>query len=185
MGSKIQNACAYIPVQPSALQLHHALFYYLTKSKAEASNSASFHYYVPQRRQTFHYLSSRKNLIIKILKQQTTETHSRVAPQSVSETLAREHPERVRGAKHMRQLYSSQNLLLSTATFSPGAGTDQGKKRRLQMQQQQQTGPARRGQRAERAGLELGPSQGEPKAQGSGQRRWGHRRSPNLQTHDL
>lgn len=83
----------------------------------------------------------------------------------------------------MRQLYSSQNLLLSTATFSPGVGTDQGKKRRLQMQQQ--AGAARRGQRAERAGLELGPCQGEPKAQGSGQRRWGHRRSPDPQTHDL
>lgn len=69
-----------------------------------------------------------KNLIIKILKQQTTETHSSIAPQSVSETLAREHPARVRGAKHMRQLYSSQNLLLSTATFSPGAGTRSGQK---------------------------------------------------------
>ena len=88
----------------------------------------------------FHCLSSGKNLIIKILKQQMMETHSRVAQQNVSEMLAWEHPERVRGSKHMRQLYSSQNLLLSAATFSPGMGTDQGKKCRLQ--RQQQAGPA-------------------------------------------
>lgn len=97
--------------------------------------------------------------------------------------LAWEHPERVRGTKRMRQLYSSQNLLLSTATFSPGTDTDQGKKRRLRMLQQ--AGPAWRGQGAERAGLELGPGQGKLKAQGSGKRRWGHQHTPNLQTHDL
>lgn len=108
------------------------------------------------------------------------ETHSRAAPQNVSETLA---CERVRGAKRVRQLYSSQNLLLSTATFSPGMGTDQGKKRQLWTWQQ--AGPAWRGQWAERAGLELGPGQGKPKAQGSGKRRRGHQHTPNLQTHDL
>lgn len=111
------------------------------------------------------------------------ETHSRVAPQNVSETLACEHPERVRGAKRVRQLRSSQNLLLSTATFSPGTGTDQGKKHQLQTQQQ--AGPAWRGQWAEHARLELGPGQGKPKAQGSGRCRWGHQHTPNLQTHDL
>jgi len=42
-----------------------------------------------------------------------------------------------------------------------------------------------RGQKAERAGLELGPGQGKPKAKGSGKRRWCHQHTPNLQTHDL
>lgn len=53
------------------------------------------------------------------------------ALQSVPDTLTCKHPERVTGTKRLHQLYSVQNLLLSTATFSLGRGTEQGKKCQL------------------------------------------------------
>lgn len=150
----------------------------------EAPNPATSCYQGPQRCCTFHCFSSRKNLTIKILKHQTMEAHSKAALQSTPGTLACKLPERVTGTKRLCQLYSVQNLLLSTATFSLGMGTEQGKKCQLWMRQQQ-AGPAWRIQWAECAGLELEPGQGKLKAQGSGKCRWGHQHTPNLQTCDL
>lgn len=149
---------------------------------SKAPNPAIFCYQDPQHCHTFHYFSPRENGIIKILKCQTMETHSKAAPQSDPDTLACKHPERVTGTKCSRQLYSVQNLLLSTATFSLGMGTEQGRKYQL-WTWQRQAGPAWRSQWAECAGLE--PGQGKLKAQGSGKCRWGHQRTPNLQTCDL
>lgn len=47
------------------------------------------------------------------------KTHSRVAPQNVSEILACEHPERIRGAKHLRQPYSSQKFITEHSDLQP------------------------------------------------------------------
>lgn len=129
------------------------------------------------------HFSPHKNLIIKILKHQT-ETHSKAALQSAPDTLACKHPEQVTGTKRLCQLYSGQNLLLSTATFSLGTATEQGKKCQLWMRQQQ-AGPAWRSQWAEWAGLELEPGQSKLKVQGSGKHRLGHQHTPNPQTCDL
>lgn len=79
----------------------------------------------------FSLLSSSKNLIIKVPRHQMMEAHSKAAPQNVPEPLACKHPERVTGTKRCRQLYSVQNFLLSTATFSLGMGTEQGRKCQL------------------------------------------------------
>lgn len=111
------------------------------------------------------------------------EAHSQDAPWSVPDTLACKHPEQVTDTERLCQLYSVQNLLLSTVTFSLGMGTEQGKSCQLWMQQQQ-AGPAWKSQWGECAGLELEPSQDKLKAQGSGKCRWGHQNTPNLQTHD-
>lgn len=89
---------------------------------------------------------------MKIPKQQTTEALSTAAPQSVPDTLACKHPGPGTGTKCLCQLYSIQNLLLSTATFSLGRATEQGQKCQLWMRQQQ-AGPAWRSQWAECAGL--------------------------------
>lgn len=141
---------------------------------SKAPNPAVSCYQDPQHCHTFHYFSSRKNRIINILKRQTMETHSKAALQSDPDTLACKHPERVTGTKCLRQLYSVQNLLLSTMTFSLGMGTEQGRKYQL-WTRQQQAGSAWRSRWAECAGLE--PGQGKLKAWGSGKCRWGHQRT--------
>lgn len=170
-------ATRHIVVASCSILLHN-------QKESKAPNPATSCYQNPQSCCAFHCFSSGKNLIIKMLKHQTTEAQSKAALQSVPDTPACEHPERVTGTKRLCQLYSVQNLLLSTATFSLGTGTEQGKKPQLWMRQQQ-AGPAWRSQWAECAGLELEPGQGKLKAQGSGKRRRGHQRTPNLQTCDL
>lgn len=169
-------ATQHIVVASCSILLHN-------QKESKAPNAATSRYQDPQGCCTFHCFSSCRNLIVKVLKHQTMEAQSKAELQSILNLGPANTPTR-HWHKTLRQLCSVQNLLLSTATFSLGMGTEQGKKARLWMRQQQ-AGSAWRSQWAECAGLELEPGQGRLKAQGSGRHRRGHQHTPNLQTCDL